>query len=126
MRTILYLVAVMAFLALSVSAHRSVKSQPIEDEHEAHLHHHLQRQHRRKGGVPHKDHSVREKTHHELLREAIDPVGVRLSAHPKHRVGPRYTDRVQESHKPKARYDAKGDLIPHEIRDETVHNLHHK
>jgi hypothetical protein len=117
---------VAAFLVIATPAFKSVKEmKPLTEEH-AMEHHHFHRSHRRdekRVVVDNPDHAeVLRRVHHAKSGE-----GHRVqSPHPKHHVGPLYSDDVIPTHKPKPRFDNQGNPIPHEITDASHHSLRHK
>jgi patatin-like phospholipase/acyl hydrolase len=118
---------ILCLLVLLVASHKSVKELKPEFEDDAMEHHHFHRAHRR--GEAFKKHP-KEKSHidvlHNHIHEASGEARRVKSVHPKHHVGPLYSDIVIPGHKQKARHDNKGNPIPHEIADDTHHGLRHK
>lgn len=125
MRIGLLVVVTIVLLAVGCQAWGSVKNQKPETEEDAHHHHMYHRGHRMGGKMPGAV-PERELSHHEVLLQDLgdDSHVYQRSPHPKHHVGPRYSDSTRPSHRVKARFDKQGDIIPHELRDETVHSHH--
>lgn len=114
-------------LIVFVVGHKSVKELKPDLEDDAMEHHHFHRAHRRGEG---RKTNLKEKSHidvlHDELHEKSGEARRVKAAHPKHHVGPLYSDVVVPGHKPRARHDNKGNPIPHEIADDTHHGLRHK
>ena len=126
MRLSLFVLIGVACMAISVTAHKSVKNlKPAEED--KHVHHMMQVEHR----MRHKVHGSTVPTdlsHHELmLREAGHHAEFPRSPAHHHRVGPQYTHHTYSApYKTRPRFDSMGDHIPQEIEDDTLHDLHHK
>lgn len=117
---------VFVLLVVATFGYKSVKDVKPLLEDDAMEHHHLHRAHRRGvKGVKLEEADHIDVLHQKHLKESGEPHRVK-SPHPKHHVGPRYSDIVLPSHKPTPRFDNQGNPIPHEISDGTHHNLRHK